>query len=188
MRSKPAAGQRTPSWSSPETTAWPLGQHGLFGKQNLYEHSVRVPLVFAGPGVPRGVRRNAYACLFDIFPTLCGLAGLDTPDSVEGSSLVPALDGPGVRPRDTLFGAYRQWQRMVKDERFKLIEYVVNGQRTTQLFDLEEDPEECHNLAGDRSQADRVQELRHHLFRWRDDWDDPGSEWGKKFWRGYGAS
>ena len=165
-----------------------LGQHGLFGKQNLYEHSVRVPLVFSGPGVPRGVRRNAYACLFDIFPTLCELAGLDTPGSVEGSSLVPALKDTGECPRNTLFGAYRQWQRMVKDERFKLIEYVVKGRRTTQLFDLEEDPEEGHNLAGDRSQADRVRELRHHLLRWRDDWDDAGSEWGREFWGGYDAS
>ena len=68
---------------------------------------------------------------------------------------------------------------MVKDGRFKLIEYVVNGQRTTQLFDLEEDPDECCNLAGDGSQADRVQELRHHLFRWRDDWDDDRQRVGK---------
>ena len=52
-----------------------IGQHGLFGKQNLYEHSIRVPLVFAGPGIPRGVRRSAYAYLLDIFPTLCDLAG-----------------------------------------------------------------------------------------------------------------
>ena len=165
-----------------------LGQHGLFGKQNLYEHSVRVPLVFAGPSVPRGVRRNAFAYLLDIFPTLCELTGIDTPGSVEGSSLVPALEGPGVRPRDTVFGAYRQWQRMVKDERYKLIEYVVNGKRTTQVFDLAEDPEECHNLAGDRSQADKLHELRNQLYRWRDDWDDDRSEWGKAFWEGYGAS
>ena len=165
-----------------------LGQHGLFGKQNLYEHSVRVPLVFAGPGVPRGVRRNACAYLLDIFPTLCELTGIDTPGSVQGSSLVPALEGPGVGPRNSLFGAYRQWQRMVKDERYKLIEYVVNGQRTTQLFDLAEDPEECHNLAGDGSHADRLHELRNLLYRWRDDWDDARSEWGKAFWEGYGAS
>ena len=162
-----------------------LGQHGLFGKQNLYEHSVRVPLVFAGPGVPRGVRRNAFAYLLDIFPTLCELTGIDTPGTVEGSSLVPALEGPGVGPRNTMFGAYRQWQRMVKDERYKLIEYVVDGQRTTQLFDLAEDPEECHNLAGDGSQADRLQELRNQLYRWRDDWEDDRSEWGRAFWEGH---
>ena len=165
-----------------------LGQHGLFGKQNLYEHSVRVPLVFTGPGVPRGVRSSAYAYLLDIFPTLCELTGIDTPGSVEGTSLVPALKDPGEPPRDTVFGAYRQWQRMVKDHRFKLIEYVVNGHCTTQLFDLEEDPEECRNLAGDGSQVGRLQELRNHLYRWRDDWDDAGSEWGKAFWEGYEAS
>lgn len=165
-----------------------VGQHGLFGKQNLYEHSIRVPLVFSGPGIPRGIRRNAYAYLLDIFPTLCDLIGLDTPDSVEGKSLAPALADSCASPRDTLFGAYRQWQRMVKDERFKLIEYVVGGRRTTQLFDLAQDPWECHNLADIESYKDRLQSLRNRLFAWRDDWDDAGSEWGRAFWAGYDAS
>ena len=164
-----------------------VGQHGLFGKQNLYEHSIRVPLVFSGPGIPRGVRRSAYAYLFDIFPTLCDLVGIETPGSVEGTSLAPALDDPGARPRDTLFGAYRQWQRMVKDERFKLIEYVIEGRRTMQLFDLSEDPWECRNLAGIASYEDRVRDLRCRLHAWRDDWDDAGSEWGRAFWAGYDA-
>ena len=164
-----------------------VGQHGLFGKQNMYEHSVRVPLMFAGPGIPRGVRRSSYAYLLDIFPTLCELAGIDTPESVEGTSLASAMADPGVRPRTSLYAAYQQWQRMVKDDRFKLIEYVVDGRRTTQLFDLERDPLECHNLAGDPSEQDRLGALRDLLFQWRDDWDDARSPWGKAFWDGYGA-
>lgn len=164
-----------------------IGQHGLFGKQNLYEHSIRVPLVFSGPGIPRGVRRSAYAYLLDIFPTLCDLTGLDTPGSVEGVSLAPAFDDPGAHPRDTLFAAYRQWQRMVKDDRFKLIEYVVDRCRTTQLFDLERDPLECRNLAGETAHADRLAALRSRLSDWRDEWDDADSEWGRVFWTGYEA-
>ncbi len=54
-----------------------LGQHGLMGKQSCYDHSVRVPLVFAGPGVPRGVRTDAFAYLLDLFPTLCELVGAE---------------------------------------------------------------------------------------------------------------
>lgn len=165
-----------------------IGQHGLFGKQNLYEHSIRVPLVFSGPGIPRGVRRSAYAYLLDIFPTLCDLTGLATPGSVEGVSLVPTLKDPAARPRETLFAAYRQWQRMVKDGRFKLIEYVVDGRRTTQLFDLEHDPMECRNLAGEAAHADRLAALRTRLTDWRDEWGDADGEWGRAFWAGYDAS
>jgi len=165
-----------------------VGQHGLFGKQNLYEHSIRVPLVFSGPGIPRGVRRSAYAYLLDVFPTLCDLIGIDAPGSVEGTSLAPVFNDSGARPRDTLFGAYRQWQRMVKDERFKLIEYAVGGGRTTQLFDLARDPWECHNLAGIEAYGDRIHSLRNRLCTWRDAWDDAGSEWGRAFWEGYDAS
>lgn len=162
-----------------------VGQHGLLGKQNMYEHSVRVPLIFAGPGVPAGERRSAYVYLLDIFPTLCALIGVDTPDSVEGTSLVPALNDGAERVRETLFSAYRGYQRMVKDERFKLIEYAVNGRRTTQLFDLENDPLELHNLADDEAHAGVVSALRETLFQWRDDWDDAKSEWGRAFWNGF---
>lgn len=165
-----------------------IGQHGLFGKQNLYEHSIRVPLVFSGPGIPRGVRRSAFAYLLDIFPTLCNLTGLATPGSVEGVSLVQTLKDPAARPRETLFAAYRQWQRMVKDGRFKLIEYVVDGRRTTQLFDLEHDPMECRNLAGEAAHADRLAALRTRLTDWRDEWGDADGEWGRAFWAGYDAS
>ena len=162
-----------------------VGQHGLFGKQNMYEHSVRVPLIFSGPGVPAGQKRSAYVYLHDIFPTLCDLIGTNTPDSVEGTSLVSALNNGDEQVRDTLFSAYREWQRMVKDNRFKLIEYAVNGRRTTQLFDLENDPLELHNLADDKAHASKVADLRETLFQWRDDWDDAKSEWGKTFWEAF---
>ena len=161
-----------------------VGQHGLLGKQNMYEHSVRVPLIFAGPGVPAGERRSAYVYLLDIFPTLCALIGVDTPGSVEGASLVSAMEDGDVQVRETLFAAYRGFQRMVKDERFKLIEYAVHGRRTTQLFDLETDPLELHNLADDEAHAGKLNALRATLFQWRDDWDDAQSEWGKAFWDG----
>lgn len=162
-----------------------VGQHGLLGKQNMYEHSVRVPLMFAGPGVPKGEKRTGYAYVLDVFPTLCDLIGVDIPDSVEGTSLVSALNDESDQVRDTVFAAYREWQRMVKDDRFKLIEYVVNGRRTTQLFDLENDPLELNNLAEDEAHAGKLSELRETLFKWRDDWDDAKSEWGKVFWEGF---
>ena len=163
-----------------------VGQHGLMGKQSNYDHSVRVPLIMAGPGVPRGERRDAFVYLLDIMPTLCELTGLQIPASVEGRSLVPTLRDPSRRVRDTLYFAYTDKHRAVRDRQFKLIEYVVAGRRTTQLFDLENDPWELQNLAGDPGHDAKQAELRAELVRWRDAWDDADSPWGKTFWEGYG--
>ena len=163
-----------------------VGQHGLMGKQSCYEHSVRVPLIFAGPGVPEGVQSDAYPYLFDIFPTLCELTGTDTPESVEGTSLVKAMNDPAEKVRDTLYFAYTDKHRAVKDRRHKLIEYVINGKHTvTQLFDLESDPWELNDLANAPESAAKIDELRAELVRYRDAWNDRDSEWGERFWVGY---
>ncbi len=135
-----------------------LGSHGLMGKQNLYDHSQRVPLLVAGPGVLRG-RSDALVYLYDLFPTICELAGLKTPEGVEGKTLVPILRGQQTKVRDFLVGAYRNWQRSIRDERWKLIQYDVKGVRTTQLFDLEDDPCETRNLAADPRAAKHLKRL-----------------------------
>ena len=164
-----------------------LGQHGLMGKQSCYEHSVRVPLVFAGPGVRKGKRTDSYAYLLDIFPTLCELTGVDTPASVDGRSLVAAINDPAANVRDSLYFAYAYSQRAVKDRRHKLIEYVVDGvHNMTQLFDLQADPWELHNLANDPSHADQLGALRSEMKRLRDAWDETETRWGKTFWQSCG--
>ncbi len=163
-----------------------VGQHGLFGKQNCYEHSVRVPLVFAGPGVEEGKRTDAYAYLFDVFPTLCELTGIETPDSVEGESLKGVIQGDEEKVRDTLFFAYTDLHRAVKDDQYKLIEYVVDGEHNmTQLFDLENDPWELNNLAKNEKYAAKLEELRSILREYRAEWDDTETGWGRVFWEGY---
>ncbi len=156
-----------------------LGQHGLMGKQNLYDHSVRVPLLFAGPGIPAGIRSSALVYLSDIFPTLCELAGLPKPASVEGGSLVPLMYGRSAGWRDTLYLAYRDTIRGVSDGAFKLIEYA-GGQ--TQLFDLHADPLETASIAAVPAAAGRLEELRGRLKRLAAEWNDPSSLHGRKFW------
>jgi hypothetical protein len=133
-----------------------LGRHGLMGKQNLYDHSLRVPLIVAGPGVPQG-KSDALCYLLDVFPTLCDLTGTATPATVEGKSLKPILDGKAVKVRDHLFGAYRDVQRMIDDGRWKLIRYPKADR--TQLFDLAADPDEVNDLSADPKQAAKVKEL-----------------------------
>jgi arylsulfatase A-like enzyme len=149
-----------------------VGQHGLMGKQNLYEHSVRVPLVIGGPGIPAGLKRDAFVYLFDLFPTLCELAGLPVPSTVEGKSLVPTI-ADNTPVRDSVFYAYRNIQRGVCDGQWKLILYQVNGKETTQLFDLAADPLERKNLAEDAAHADRIRALRARLKEWMRSVDDP---------------
>jgi len=155
------------------------------GKQNLYDHSIRVPLVFCGPGIPEGVQSTAHCYLYDIYPTLCDLIGVPLPNTVEGQSLVPAFSDPGERVRDTMYFAYKEFHRCVRDERFKLIEYVVDGQRTTQLFDIENDPWELTNLAEDPAHAEHVQRLSKEMLRWRDASGDPENTFGRVFWQGF---
>ncbi len=154
-----------------------VGQHGLLGKQNLYSHSIRVPSIFAGPGVPEGVTVDALTYLYDVFPTVCDLTEVDCPDTVEGSSLVPLMEGCVDKVRDTVFAAYKDIHRTVSDGRWKLIRYYVSketgkGTDFLQLFDLENDPWETNNLADVPEHAERINSLAIELKRWQNETDD----------------
>jgi arylsulfatase A-like enzyme len=146
------------------------GRHGLMGKQNLYEH-VKSPLIVAGPGIPHG-KSDSLVYLYDLFPTICDLAQTKTPDVVEGTSLLPTMRGE-TAGREYLFTAYRDWQRMVRDRRWKLIEYHVAGEHHIQLFDLLEDPDELNNLANNDEQSEVLQRLRRELRRQASEFGDP---------------
>jgi arylsulfatase A-like enzyme len=153
-----------------------VGRHGLMGKQNLYDHSVRVPLILAGPGIPAGATNDALASLNDLFATLCDLVEVPCPDSVECPSLAPCISG-GPAPRQEMLLAYRDVQRGVTDGRYKYIEYRVNGKRTTQLFDLHEDPDELNDLADTPAGQVHVERLGPMLTRWRDQLGDDTDFW-----------
>jgi len=140
-----------------------LGQHGLMGKQNLYEHSVHVPLILSGPGISAAAQREGLCCLNDIFPTLCDLTGLESPAGIWGESLLPLLRGGSGTGRDALFFAYKDFQRALCSGRWKLILYNVGGRITTQLFDLETDPWERNNLAGRSEHRERIAALTRQL-------------------------
>ena len=148
-----------------------VGQHGLLGKQNLYDHSVRVPLVIGGPGVPKGARTDSLCYLLDIFPTLCDLTGTAAPKTVEGKSLAPLFRNPKARVRDSVFLAYRHVQRGVRTDDWKLILYNVGGKQTTQLFDVRNDPWEIKNLAA--QEPGRVKEMLALLRQWMKQVEDP---------------
>lgn len=144
-----------------------VGQHGLMGKQSLYEHSVRVPLIITGPGLPKNRQTDAFCYLLDIFPTVCAMAGLTPPAScADGRSLLPVLKGEQAGIREKLFFAYANLMRSVRARDFKLIEYELKDEKHTQLFDIANDPWEMKNLAGDPKHADTLQKLQADLAAW----------------------
>ncbi len=125
-----------------------LGRHGLQGKQNLYEHTWRVPFVVKGPGITPASRAMGNIYLLDVLATLCDLAGIAAPKSNEGLSFRPVLEGKQATIRDVLYGAYcggtKPGMRCVKHGDWKLIAYdVLDGTvREQQLFHLAENPGE----------------------------------------------
>ena len=137
-----------------------LGEHGLFGKQNLYElGGMHVPLVLAGRGIPKG-RSDALVYLMDLYPTFCDFAGAEPPTDIEGKNLRPVIAGSRTKVREALYTAYngpQGNQRAVRDDRWKLIRYPEVD--VTQLFDLKADPHELTNLAQKPEHATKVQQM-----------------------------
>lgn len=125
-----------------------LGRHGLQGKQNLYQHTWRVPFIMSGPGIAPGTRATGNVYLHDVLPTLCDFTGVPCPDTVDGRSLRPVLQQKTDTIRDVVYGVYsggtKPGIRCVKRGDWKLIKYdVLKGQvRQTQLFNLEQNPDE----------------------------------------------
>ncbi len=124
-----------------------VGQHGLMGKQNQYDHSVRVPFIIKGPRMEKGKNIDALVYMQNIYATTCELAGVDVPESVEYPSVIPMINGDVQNGEEFIFGAYKDLQRMIRSKEYKLIVYPKVGEE--QLFHLTKDPKEITNLAKD---------------------------------------
>ncbi len=184
-----------------------IGRHGLQGKQNLYEHTWRVPFIAKGPGIEPGSRAAGNIYLLDVLATLCDLAEIEAPKTNEGISFRPVLEGRRETIREVLYGVYsggtKPGMRCVKRGDWKLIKYdVLDGEvRQTQLFNLAENPheylEEHHapgvialtsatprkeqrNLAVDPRYAEQRRELEQLLLQEQRRLDDPYRLWDQK--------
>lgn len=185
-----------------------IGRHGLQGKQNLYEHTWRVPFIVKGPGIKPGSRVKGNIYLLDTLATLCDLAGVDLPESNEGVSFRPVLEGREQTIRDVLYGVYsggtKPGMRCVKQGDWKLIKYdLLDGKvRETQLFHLAENPYEFlehhhdsqvvaltghspephkRNLAGDPRYANKLAEMEQLLDSEMRRLDDPYRLWNQPY-------
>ncbi len=147
-----------------------VGQHGLIGKQNMYDHSVRPPFIVCGPGIKGGSRSETPIYLQDVMPTTLELAGVDA-SGVEFKSLKPLMDGVKTPHYDAIYGAYLKLQRAVSKDGFKLIYYPEAD--VYRLFDLRKDKYEMNDLAGNPEYAAKMTQLKAALLKLEQEMDDP---------------
>ncbi len=133
------------------------GHHGLMGKQNMYDPSVRVPLIVCGPGARPGGRCGKRVCLQSIMPTVLDIAGIERPDHVEFPSLMDQVRDPVPDVSGTAYGAWMDMQRMITSGQDKLILYPAIRRR--RFFDLSQDPFERNDLAGSPQTLGRQRRL-----------------------------
>ena len=122
-----------------------MGSHGLLGKQNVYEQSMRCPLILSGPGVPQGRSSDAYTYVHDLYATICDFASITPPAGVDAKSLRPIMNEEARSVHESLFLPFQDNQRAVSDGRWKLHVYPKIDHQL--LFDLSADPHETKNLA-----------------------------------------
>lgn len=156
-----------------------IGSHGLLGKQNLYEHSLKVPMILAGPRIAAHRKLKADLPSYGLFPTLCDLTSVAVPDSVEVESWADRLNSNSVAADsdpEPCFSHYRDVQRAINLGQWKLIHYDVAGTTHRQLFDLEADPAELQNLIEDPDCQKRIAKMSALLETW---WTNgPGAQSG----------
>ena len=154
-----------------------VGNHGLIGKQNLYnEDGIHVPFIISGNLVKdKGRKIDAFSYIHDIFPTICDLANIEIPASVEGKSLLPVIENKSSEIRTSMYFAYKQLMRSYRKGDFKLIEYVraknidkkkdeyFTGSRVTQLFNLKDDFWETTDLSFLPEYKQILEELRKEM-------------------------
>jgi len=139
---------------------WHLGEKEITGKNTLWDRGTKVPLIFAGPGVSKGGRTTQPAELLDIYPTLIELAGLAPRTDLEGISLVSQLKDSAAKRELPAITSHNQGNHGIRSERWRYIHYADGSE---ELYDMQADPNEWTNLAGNPEQAAIIAEHKRWL-------------------------
>lgn len=161
-----------------------IGSHGLVGKQSVYDHCMRIPMVISGPNIPKNKKNDALCSLSDIFPTVCNYLKIDKPNTAEGKNLLETINNPKLVFRENMYYKYRDLQLAVRtNDNWKLIKYNVKGVEHQQLFNLNKDPWETKNLAENpkyqKKLADLTEILKKEMVFYHDNLDLNKPNWGK---------
>jgi arylsulfatase A-like enzyme len=148
------------------------GHHGLIGKQNMYEHSMKPPLIVVGPDIPRNEQREALVYLQDIMATTLDLAGVPKPEYVEFNSLLPLIrDAKRASAYDSIYGCYQaDLQRMIRVGDMKLIVYP--HAKRLRLYNLQADPLEMDDLSGNPQYWKTMRRMFTQLVQLQQEMDD----------------
>ncbi|HYF51151.1 MAG TPA: arylsulfatase [Planctomycetota bacterium] len=147
-----------------------MGDHHHWRKTYAFEGSSRIPFLVRPPktwGLKRGAVIDKPVELRDILPTLWEAAGLQSPSTVDGSSLIPLMKDSSTKWRDFVHGEHtrcytREYgQQWLTNGREKYVWFHHTGREL--YFDLANDPQECRDLSKDAKHQPRIQELRHRL-------------------------
>lgn len=132
-----------------------IGDHGFMGKQNMYESSMRVPMIVSGPDISKGKVIDEFVYLQDVMPTTLELAGVEKPSVIDFNSLLPLAKGEVKKSNyPTVYGAYFGSQRMYRTDKYKMIVYpTINVVR---LYNMKKDPLEINDLAKNKKKYKRV--------------------------------
>ena len=139
----------------------------------MFDHSIHVPLLAAGPDLPSGTEISSDVYLQDIMATSLSLAGIEKPDFVDFNSFLNLAQGTSTEPLlpDGVYGAYMDTQRMIRKDGFKLILYPRN--REMLLFDLTVDPLEMNDLSDNPHYEEKARNLFEGLLRLQAQMEDP---------------
>lgn len=159
-----------------------MGEHGWFDKRFMYEESMRTPLIMRLPdGFTRRGDITEMVQNIDYGPTFLDLAGVEIPSDMHGVSLLPLLKGEHPKDwRKALYYHFYEYpaEHMVKrhygvrTDRYKLIHFY-NDIDTWELYDLQADPHEMHNLYGQKEYETVVDELKAEMLKLQEQYDDP---------------
>jgi len=147
------------------------GNHGLLGKQNMYDHSIRPPMIVVGPDIPKNKKTKTDVYLQDIMATSLELAGVEKHDFIEFNSLMDIVTEKRIESYyPSIYGCYTNAQRMIRKEGFKLIVYPQA--RATLLFDTNNDSLEMNDLNGKKEYGELKQTLFNDLLYLQDAMED----------------
>lgn len=160
-----------------------MGEHGWFDKRFMYEESMRTPLVMM---LPEGLKRRGditeMVQNIDYAPTFLELAGVEVPEDMQGMSLMPLLrdEKSPEQWRDNLYYHFYEYPAEhavkrhygVRDSRYKLIHFY-NDIDEWELYDLQEDPTEMHNIYGKPGTEEITKRMRAKLREAQEKYDDP---------------
>lgn len=137
-----------------------LGEHDFWMKVSLKEESVKVPLIFRGPNIPKG-STSSFAELVDLFPTILDLTGHNIPERLQGESLVPMMHDPKSIKKDLAFSVSLNGKAfLVRTPDWAYIQYGEQAEDGMELFDMKEDPNQYTNLAYLEKYKTKLQEMK----------------------------